>query len=242
MKYFILVIISTISSFSQNEKQFNTTKIIYKSSVETDNSKPNKNISDLQNKIASYHDKFEYELIFNSSKSIFRMVNKISIDDESIEYKITKGLASDLYFKDQLNKEKIKQVNSFDEIFNIILPYQEYNWNITTESKIINGYTCYKATCDYEIYDNTRKTTLKFTPTVWFAPSLPYSFGPIGLDGLPGLVLEATFNGRIYYFATNIIFNDKSLLDIEKPKEGKYVTESEFKKIGLENYNKYNGN
>ena len=83
---------------------------------------------------------------------------------------------------------------------------------------------------------------MKFTPTVWFAPSLPYSFGPIGLDGLPGLVLEATFNGRIYYFATNIIFNDKSLLDIEKPKEGKYVTESEFKKIGLENYNKYNGN
>jgi GLPGLI family protein len=82
--------------------------------------------------------------------------------------------------------------------------------------------------------------SLSFNPVVWFAPSLPYSFGPMGLDGLPGLVLEGTFNGRVYFYATSIDLNDKTLTKIERPVHGQYVTEEEFRKILAENYKKMN--
>ncbi|MEG1586767.1 MAG: GLPGLI family protein [Bacteroidales bacterium] len=55
------------------------------------------------------------------------------------------------------------------------------NWQITVQVDSILGYVCHKAIVTF------RKRTWE----VWFAPDLPYSFGPWKLDGLPGLILKA---------------------------------------------------
>ncbi len=241
-KIFITLLVSTIfNAFSQIQiKENDFIKVTYKTNLKSDLLDSNPNKTELEKKISSYQEKLEYQLIFNSSKSIFRPVENIDFDDQTVEYKITRGLSNELYYKDLLKKEKIKQTTSLDELFNIVKSFEQYKWVVSSETKVIDGYTCYKATCHYEEYDDNRKMSLSFNPVVWFAPSLLYSFGPIGLDGLPGLVLEGTFNGRIYFYATSVDLNDKTLTKIERPVHGKYVTEEEFRKVLAENYKKMN--
>ncbi len=238
----LLILIPCLFLYSQpkNEAQIKLVKVNYKSSLTKPEETTKPNISDLNDRFIKYQESFEFELFFDKSKSIFRLIDNIDLDDQSIEYKITRGLSNEIHYKDLINKEKIKQTTSFDEIFNVIKPFNEYTWEITKETKIIDGYTCYKAICRYETYDDNRKTSLVFSPSVWFAPSLPYPFGPCGLDGLPGLVLEGTFNGRIYFYATKISFDDKTLNKIERPKNGKDITEKDFLKMDSENLKKLN--
>lgn len=236
----LLLLLASLNIAAQPKGQENNgiTKVTYKSSHYQGDIK--EELKDLKKRITQYQESFEFELHFDNDKSIFKLVDNIGLDDQTIEYQITRGISNELFYKDLLKKEKIKQTTSLDELFNVINPFDEYNWVVTNETKVIDGYTCYKATCRYEQYDDYRKKQLVFNPFVWFAPSLPYPFGPSGLDGLPGLVLEGSFNGTVYFYATKIEFDDKALTKIQRPIHGKYVTREEFDKIIVENYQKMN--
>ncbi|WP_066223148.1 GLPGLI family protein [Formosa haliotis] len=93
-------------------------------------------------------------------------------------------------------------------------------WDITTETKKIGEYTCYKANL------TTGKVALGYSETspdisVWFTPEIAVSFGPKSFRDLPGLILEASVGPRAYY-ATIIKFNvDKP---INRLSEGKPIT------------------
>ena len=73
-------------------------------------------------------------------------------------------------------------------------------------------------------------------PIVWFTPEIPIPFGPIGIDGLPGVVLEASEKGKMYFYATKIISDYKDpLITIEIPK-GKFITPEEYDRKITEKY------
>ena len=105
----------------------------------------------------------------------------------------------------------------------------ELNWEITDETKSILGYTCYKAVGYKEQYDPGRKKLLTFSPVAWFAPELNMPFGPNGIDGLPGLVLEGSMNGKLFLYADKIEINTnlknerKLMID-----NGEEMTENEY--------------
>lgn len=169
----------------------------------------------------------ECKLYFTKDKSISSMVEKLDVENPFV-YKMMAIRAQGVYFKDINTKEKIEQT-SFGGMLNIIHPYDEYKWEITNETKMISGYKCYKAICTYQEFSIKRNKMLTFNPEVWFAPELSFPFGPKGLDGVPGLVLEASFNSRTYFYASKIEFNIKGApIKIEKPKNGRYITQEEY--------------
>ena len=63
--------------------------------------------------------------------------------------------------------------------------------------------------------------------TVWYTPEIPVSQGPGDFWGLPGLILEASFDDTII-LCSKIVLNPKNKTEIKMPKRGKRVTKKEY--------------
>lgn len=179
----------------------------------------------------------EFELLYDANCSIFQR-KEILISESNKMEQLNSMMNNNQYFKNNILNEKLFQT-TLDKLYNVIVPFDEYKWNISNETKTINGYLCYKATCKKEDLFNPYKNSKSiFYPEVWFSPDIPSSFGPQGFDGLPGLVLEATLNGKKYLYATKIEFNIKDGKKIEKFQKGKTITSEELEKLIIDDYKK----
>lgn len=194
-------------------------------------------ISKLMNEAYEIGLTFQSELLCTKDKSLFKMIDKLESNNTIANNFANILFGGDFNYKNQITKEKIRQVILKDEYLNIEVPFDYYKWNITNETKDISGYKCYKATADWIDYNKTRNIQTLRKAIAWFAPSIHYSFGPNGLDGLPGLVLEGSKDGVNYFYASKITFDYKSKYEIEKPKKGRYLTIDEYNDLILKDYN-----
>lgn len=134
-----------------------------------------------------------------------------------------------------------------------------YKWNMESETRVIGGYTCYKATAvvpasktDFRNYrpkkeedkaaadkkDETKKTNFmddidlpkEITVTAWYTPEIPLSQGPEGYWGLPGLILEVN-DGKTVILCSKVVMNSKEKAAIKEPSNGKIVTQKEYDDI-----------
>lgn len=84
--------------------------------------------------------------------------------------------------------------------------FQDFDWKITSETKKINGYTCYKATGTLP--------NLGVIPNVfeaWFCPEINLPFGPDNYAGLPGLIFEIyNTNGKGLHWTLQKIEKNKT--------------------------------
>ncbi len=100
------------------------------------------------------------------------------------------------------------------------------NWKITGNQKTILGYPCMEA---------VRQDTAGKKTIVWFAPSINIKGGPAGFCNLPGMVLGVDIDeGTRTFIAKSVEPVAMSEMKIQKPKEGKKVTEEEYKQIVAE--------
>jgi len=85
------------------------------------------------------------------------------------------------YFKDQANIKLTYLASANGKLFSVEEKIPAINWNITQETKNIQGLECQKAVgdCKGRVYE------------AWFCSQLPYNNGPWKLGGLPGLIVEA---------------------------------------------------
>lgn len=164
----------------------------------------------------------ELELICDKEKSVFKLLDKVELDNDH-NYKLNSLIASKgkiyytklstnkVYTKSQLNSNPffVEEENSKDK------------WQLTDEEKKIDSYTCYKAF--YKRLITTREGKQRYVEVIaWYAPEIPYSFGPCELNGLPGLILEASLSdGKSFYVVKNIEFNTIKELNFINPKETK---------------------
>lgn len=229
----IVITVLLVSNCMGTEKDSVLTKVIYKigkpfvEKKTTTTTIPN--IINFMKERDQAFDLVECELLYTKNESLFQLVDKLELENNR-SYGLVALFARGIYYKNLSSHKKIKQVELHGEVLNVSLPFDEYQWQILSETKLINGYKCYKAVSRYEEPNFKTNTTNVFYPEVWFTPEIPCPFGPRGLDGLPGLVLEGKFNNHAYFYATKISF-ETSDQKIEEPKKGKNINATEYKEF-----------
>lgn len=165
-----------------------------------------------------------FSLIFNKNESLFKIDDFIE-DENSIFAKLFSN-ATNIFYTEANSEKKIKQIDGAFGQFIVKYSYRN-NWVLENETKMIDTYLCYKATSELVVVNS--KGEFKFPIVAWYCPSIPFSFGPKGYDGLPGLILELQERFTTYG-VLNIKLNNEDIL-IERPNKGKIVTEEEFNEI-----------
>lgn len=170
-------------------------------------------------KVFFYTKAIKSKLVFTHRKGLFTVKDKLSFDIQDLGQRInhTSAGGTKEYFYDDNNKiYLIKECDAVGECF--IFPNNFLKWQLTQETKNINGYISYKAT----------RSNGKVI--AWYTPKIPISFGPKGEYGLPGLILELAI-GKIIFKAKKIVLNPKEKIIVEELKGGEFVTFEEYKKI-----------
>jgi GLPGLI family protein len=175
----------------------------------------------------------DYVLQFSKTESIFYNIPRMESDGyRSNNRYITKSGASGVFYNNLKTKEKFNSVNLPGKTFLVKSELDKDDWVLTKETKTIDDYLCYKA---YYKLTNPNIPNKSVTITAWYTIELPFPFGPLGYDGLPGLVLEVSFLD--YAFVAKKINFEKDF-DITKPK-GDILTNKELmeyfkKKTGVD--------
>ena len=217
---YILTFIFTFNSlYSQSGQVFY--EAISKKYPETKENKADVYIVKLENT------KILLELKFNNTVSYFTKANLRKGDEFNLG---EEGLSILIGYEELYYNLKDKLLFSDYGEFLIKTP-SNHNWNILSESKKIDNYLCYKATCT-ESYTARDGKTKERVITAWFCPELPYSFGPLEFNGLPGLILELEKNGN-KVVAKSILLSDKTI-ELKIPNK-KTLTKDQYNKRIQEN-------
>jgi GLPGLI family protein len=192
-----------------------------------------------------------YLLTFNKNEALFEEVvalEKPKPEQGGVSVSISMSGDGDKYMN---TKDKISYTEEdiFGDEFVIKDSLPKIDWQITNETKIIGDYNCVKATYiepvsknDLEAYERQQekikngKTTLfqmkkpePQTITAWYASEIPVSFGPNGVWGLPGLILQLE-NENYIYFCTKVSLKNNEKVKIKIPNSGKVVSKKEYEK------------
>lgn len=163
----------------------------------------------------------ELELLFNPYESILN-TNNIMTNDNQLDLKGALGATNTagVYYNNIQDNTSIHHRSLQGTSYLIESNFDALEWEIHDEIKEIQGYTCIKATT------NIVEPARDFPTTVWFAPDIPFPFGPKEFRGLPGLILAMEYNK--YYFYADSIDLDTKQRNIKKPTKGTTISPKDF--------------
>ncbi|CAM1334472.1 GLPGLI family protein [Tenacibaculum aestuariivivum] len=165
-----------------------------------------------------------FKLKFTRTASTFSVVPSLIIEENMFSGMALIPEGKGQYYNDENNI--LSEKNTFGEDF--LITDEPLKWELKNETKKIGIYLCYKATA---IERKLKKGKMKEYPVIaWYCPEINASFGPVGLAGLPGLILEVN-KGRLRYTATKINLNPKKNIKITKITKGKKVTRKEMNQM-----------
>lgn len=163
-------------------------------------------ITDLENKLKNS----SFNLLIDNDISVFDLknLNSNTFNDREIILTMADMLDYRCYYLINSNFSLFEKSNC------LIKNYTKTNWSIGNETKIIQGYECYKATCILEKYDeNSFYNTHPIE--AWFTYDIKKSFGPNGFGNLPGLILELK-QAILSFKASKINICDKKVIKSNK--------------------------
>lgn len=169
----------------------------------------------------------EFQLLFNSTSSSFKSTESmitLSAYEEQINTiaKLAFTSADEIYFN---KKEQIEYIRKEDGLI-VKDENLSSNWTLTTNSKLIGSYLCYEGILKRTFINRQGETKIEEI-IAWFAPQLPYPYGPKNFHGLPGLILEL-HEKKTVYSAKNIeLIRDDQKIYFPK---GKTISKEEYEK------------
>jgi len=169
------------------------------------------------------------KLIFNSKSSHYEVYKEMIRDFKNNNLVLGLLRGKGTYYTNKIFKLHKKQ--SIGETFIIKERYNSIDWVLTNETKKIESFTCFKATAKIPI-ENYKQKSIEVIEA-WFAPEIPFGFGPGTFCGLPGLILELNKTTGIQYTirATQVNLSKEKEITIKQPKKGIKVTKNEYDKI-----------
>lgn len=167
-----------------------------------------------------------FELQCDGGESSFKQNEYLDSADHGVRFaSIASGYSGEIYSKidsDTLFISKNDVLGKY--VFSTIK--QKYDWELYNETKLIGTFLCYKAKT-VEIVLNS-KGKFEFPIEVWYTPEIPFSLGPLGYSGLPGVILEL-HRENVVFGAKKIILN--SAISIIQPNFKKAVSEEQLNKM-----------
>lgn len=198
----------------------------------------------------------DYVLTFTQSQSIYKEEEKLEAPGQGGGFRMMGNFSAGLQYKNIKNNQLLQEQEFFGKQFLIKDSLPELEWEMSSETKTIGQYTCFKATAvkkdgsfNFGSFgrrggnSNTVKDSTKakngnvkkddfrdVLVTAWYTPQIPVSQGPGEYHGLPGLILEINAD-RTTILCSKIVLNpsEKELLKV--PSKGKEVTQKEYDEI-----------
>ena len=230
LKITLLLFFTTTSLIAQDFQGIATYKTQRKLDIKIDSTQ----IGGMQDEImAMLKKQFEktYLLTFNKEESLYK-------EDESLAPPSTgggmvfvsaMGGSRELY-KNIKAKRFVKQSDLLGKVFLVQDSLKALSWKLQSDTKNIGTYTCFKATLEQEVesdHDGTKETQIV---TAWYTPQIPVSNGPEEFQGLPGLILELSYDSQII-LCSKISLNPSKQINIKEPTNGDAVSQSEYDAI-----------
>ena len=166
------------------------------------------------------------DFILNANKKIsyFEVSNAIYNDKTSLSFT---GYLGTLFYEN--NSEFIYQNFDTNSLGKYIIKKQKnkLEWILTNENKLIDNFLFYKATSTEKIVNSSG--SFNYPITAWYCPKIPLNTGPLGFNGLPGLILELSKRSVVY--GVRKIELNPNKINIVFPIEKLIKTEDEVKKM-----------
>lgn len=165
----------------------------------------------------------EFSLTFTPEEALFEHPKSMASDGGMDLRLILEGSgAYGPFYMNTTNKSVLHQVKSNNKDWLIQTGLNDFDWEITRETKEIQGFSCKKATSQFP-----HKQFLKNTDVIaWFCPDIPLQYGPRGITGLPGVILEMTYNHYTFY-ADKVSLTKKDY-KIKKPTKGTIISQDDY--------------
>ena len=218
--FYLLSFFATVGSGQENPGA----QALYRFTHLRDTTKPSKvyeenfllqftNTTSLYKSYAKHYDDSVFE--DNMSKvraglSVSELGEPIRLKKSTIELLLYQFNTDKFYFIHPWIGETLVIENSIDKVI----------WKLEDSSKVIGSLLCYKASGSLKgrIYD------------VWYCPDYPVKAGPWKLNGLPGLIVEATDRTKTVSFELRSVYRNNKP-SIELPTAHKKVTQAKFNSL-----------
>jgi GLPGLI family protein len=156
-----------------------------------------------------------YVLTICNNTSKFSLVDNMELDGvDMLSIKLRKILSfGGKYVDTNLDDDEIFESREpMGGNFAIRTKISDYKWNIINETKMIDNYSCLKATCQIK-GSGQGGAVIDKEVVAYFCPELNYQFGPREFCGLPGLILEVIVDNTVIGLES-INFDNTSSKDI----------------------------
>lgn len=250
----ILITLFTLLITMATKSQNFTGKAVYKTSQKSNFSMQNDkgNVDEkLQEQIRQRIQKMNqktFVLNFNKISSTYKEEEKLDNPKSNtsgvrvVSLNFGGNGGGSILYKNLQEKRYAHKTEIQGKIFLVKDEIKKHDWELTSETKNIGNYTCYKATYSYNSTEKKisfndgdtkeEKVKQKKTITAWYTPQIPISNGPENYHGLPGLILEIN-DGKKVMVCTEIQINPKKTIKITEPTKGKKVDQKTFTAIKI---------
>ncbi|MFV0159251.1 GLPGLI family protein [Empedobacter falsenii] len=177
-----------------------------------------------------------YLLTIYNNETSYNKIEKLNNRQGTDMFDFDAGNSLKDLLKNLTTKEYFRNVKIMNKPYIVKDKLTEYNWQLSRETKKINGFDVKKATA---IIDST--TTI----TAWYAPTINVKDGPSMYNGLPGLILEVDIKNskrkgiESHTIRAIDIKEVPNLKPFDQPKNKNIITKEEYKALNQKEIDHY---